>query len=158
MRKVVIDAFDFVGLRGGAGGAGSYFLSLIEQLARLVDVSVIASATNGHLFVPMTERAKRLVVATEGDTHAEAIHASMDGADVLYAPFTSLPERTTYCHIPAVTAIHDLQHRYLKSFFPEPERIERDNAYFEAVTDADAILTFAQVESQNIKNLFHAQT
>jgi glycosyltransferase involved in cell wall biosynthesis len=157
MHKVVIDAFHFVGLRGGAGGSGSYFLSLTDQLARLVDVTVIASANNRHLFDSLNERGKRLVVAADAGNHPEAIRASLEGADVLYAPFTSLPERTSYQQIPAVTAIHDLQHRFLKSFFPEAERVERDNAYFEAVSEADAVLTFAQVERDNIMNEFNVQ-
>ena len=158
MRRVVIDAYDFVGLGGGAGGSGSYFLSLIEHLARLVDVRVIASANNSHLFGPVTERTKRLVIAVEGENHADAVRASIDGADVLYAPFTALPARSTYRHTTAVTAIHDLQHRFLKSFFPQSERVERDNAYFEAVTEADAILTFAQVERQNIMKLYNVRS
>jgi len=158
MRRVVIDAYDFVGLGAGAGGSGSYLLSLIEQLARLVDVRVIASANNSHLFGPVTKRTKRLIVAVEGENHAEAIRAGIDDAGVLYAPFTALPERATYRHIPAVTAIHDLQHRFLKSFFPQAERIERDNAYFEAVTEADAVLTFAQVERQNVMKLYNVQS
>jgi hypothetical protein len=134
MRRVVIDAYNFVGLRAGAGGSGSYLLSLIEQLARLVDLCVIASSNNSHLFGSLTERTKRLLVAVGGQNHAEALRSSIDGADVVYAPFTALPERITYCNIPAVTAIHDLQHRFLKSFFPQSERIERDNVYFEAAT------------------------
>jgi glycosyltransferase involved in cell wall biosynthesis len=155
MRKVVIDAHDFVGLRGGAGGSGSYFLSLVEQLARLVDVEVIASAGNSHFLRALAARSKRLVVAVNGGGHAEAIGASLKDAEILYAPFTALPERSAYRHIPAVTAIHDLQHRFLKSFFPEPERVERDDAYFAAVTDADAVLTFAQVERHNIMNFYN---
>jgi glycosyltransferase involved in cell wall biosynthesis len=143
---------------GGAGGSGSYLLSLIEQLARLVDVRVIASANNSHLFDPVRERTKHLTVAVEGENHAEAIRAGTKDADVLYAPFTALPERVTYSQIPAVTAIHDLQHRFLKSFFPQSERIERDNAYFDAVTEADAILAFAQVERQNIMREYNVRT
>jgi glycosyltransferase involved in cell wall biosynthesis len=158
MRKVVIDAYNFVGLGGGAGGSGSYLLSLIGQLARLVDLRVIASPNNTRLFGSATERIKRLIVAVEGGNHAEALRAGIDGADVLYAPFTALPERTTYRHIPAVTAIHDLQHCFLKSFFPQSERIERDNVYFEAATEADAIVTFAQVERQNIMKLYNVQS
>ncbi len=158
MRRIVIDAYNFVGLGGGAGGSGSYLLSLIEQLARLMDVRVIASANNGHLFGPLTERTKRLSVAVEGENHAEAIRTSTKDADVLYAPFTALPERVIYSQIPAVTAIHDLQHRFLKSSFPQSERIERDNAYFDAATEADAILTFAQVERQNIMREYNVQT
>jgi glycosyltransferase involved in cell wall biosynthesis len=155
LRRVVIDAYDFVGLRGGAGGSGSYFLSLVEHLARLVDVEVIASASNSHFLRAVAERSKRLVVAVNGGDHAEAIGASLKDAEILYAPFTALPERSAYRHIPAVTAIHDLQHRFLKSYFPEPERVERDDAYFAAVTDADAVLTFAQVERHNIMNLYN---
>ncbi len=157
MRRVLIDAYDFVGLGGGAGGSGSYLLSLIEHVARLVDVQVIASANNSHFFRPVTERRKRLIVADKGESHAEAIRVSMNDADLLYAPFTALPERATYRHIPAVTAIHDLQHRFLKSFFPQSERIERDNAYFDAVAEADAVLTFAQVERQNITKLYNVR-
>lgn len=158
MRRAVIDAYNFVGMGGGAGGSGSYLLSLIEQLARLVDVRVIASANNSHLFDPVRKRTKHLTVAVEGENHAEAILAGTKDADVLYAPFTALPERATYSQIPAVTAIHDLQHRFLKSFFPQSERIERDNAYFDAVTDADAILAFAQVERQNIIREYNVRT
>ena len=155
--RIVIDAYDFVGLGGGAGGSGSYMLSLIEHLARLVDVQVIASVNNRHLFGSVSERSKRLTVAVKSENHAEAIRLSVNDADILYAPFTALPERDTYRQTPAVTAIHDLQHRFLQSFFPEPERIERDDAYFSAVTGADAVLTFAEAERQNIRSLYNVQ-
>src|SRR5579862_5633050 len=100
--RVAIDAYEFVGLRGGSGGAGSYALALIEHLARDVDVRVIASEGNSRLFTPLKERSKRISICRSSAGHADAIRTAMDGADILYAPFTALPERPTYGHIPVV--------------------------------------------------------
>ena len=150
MRRVVIDAYEFVGLRGGSGGAGNYVLALAEHLARLVDVRVIASDGNSHILGPISDRIKGLSIYTASVPHADAIRTAIEEADILYAPFSSLPERSTYNHIPAVTAIHDLQHRSLKSFFPLPERSERDTVYFAAAAGADGVLTFSNHERQNI--------
>ena len=150
MKRVVIDAYDFVGLRGGSGGSGSYVLALIEHLARLVDVRVIASEGNRHSFAALSGRAKRVSIHSSSDGHSEAIRNATADADILYAPFTSLPERATYSHVPAVTAIHDRQHRFLRNFFPEAERVERDTGYFTAATDADGVLTFSNIERHRI--------
>jgi glycosyltransferase involved in cell wall biosynthesis len=158
MRRIVVDAYHFVGLNGGSGGSGTYMLSLVEGLSRFVEVRILASRHNAHHIKAATERARRLTVSIEGDDHAAAIRAAVQDADLLYAPFTNLPERATYGEVPTVTAIHDLQHRFLKNFFPEPERIERDNAYFNAVSDADAVLTFSQTERQKIIDVYGVQT
>ena len=73
--------------------------------------------------------------------------------------FCTLPSRLFQTvqagHLPAVTAIHDLQHRVLTSFFPEPERVERDNAYFAAAADADGIMTFSQSERDNVSHTYN---
>ena len=119
MKRVVIDGYNFVGLRGGSGGSGSYVLALIEHLARLIDVRVIASKENARLFQPIKERTRRLTIQVGDRGHADSIRTATEDADILYAPFTSLPDRASYGHLPAVTAIHDLQHRVLTSFFPE---------------------------------------
>ena len=155
MKRVVIDGYNFVGLRGGSGGSGSYVLSLIEQLARLTDVRVIASKDNARLFHPLRERTRQLTIHVGDRGHADSIRTATEDADILYAPFTSLPDRTSYGHLPAVTAIHDLQHRVLTSFFPEPERVERDNAYFAAAADADGIMTFSQSERDNVNHTYN---
>jgi hypothetical protein len=118
MNRVVIDAYHFVGLRGGSGGSGSYVLSLIEHLARLIEVRVIASQGNARIFNSLAERSKRLSIHVADGGHADAIRAATEDADILYAPFTALPERASYSHLPAVAAIHDLQHRALTSFSP----------------------------------------
>jgi glycosyltransferase involved in cell wall biosynthesis len=154
MRRVVIDAFHFVGLRGGSGGSGNYVISLIEELSRLVDVHVVASPRNRHLFDPIVERVRRLTVSGEVEPHSAAIRAALEVDDLLYAPFTSLPERETYSRVPAVTAVHDLQHRFLKSFFPKPERLDRDDAYFDAARVADGVLTFSTAEKANISDAY----
>lgn len=150
MLKVVMDGFQFVGLRGGAGGAGSYFLSLVGELAKLTETRIVASPHNARHFAPLQKQFRRLTVHVGNSGHAEAIAAAVHDADILYAPFTDLPERDSYGQIPAVAAIHDLQHWQLKSFFPEPERGARDDAYFNAALSADAIMTFSEVERANI--------
>ena len=155
MRRVVIDAYNFVGLRGGSGGSGSYVLSLIEHLARLIDVRVIASPDNARLFNTLGSRARRLTIHIGDAGHADSIRTATEDADLLYAPFTSLPDRASYAHLPAVTAIHDLQHRALTSFFPEPERVERDDGYFSAAADADGVMTFSQSERDNLYQTFN---
>jgi glycosyltransferase involved in cell wall biosynthesis len=155
MKRVVIDAYNFVGLRGGSGGSGSYVLSLIEHLARLIEVRVIASARNARLFNALSERVRRLNIHVGDGGHADSICAALEDADILYAPFTSLPERARYSLVPAVAAIHDLQHRVLTSIFPEPERVARDDAYFYAASDADGVLTFSHAERDNIDQAYN---
>ena len=88
MRRVVVDAFHFVGLSGGSGGSGNYLLSLIEGLSRLVDVRVVTSRHNAHHFRAVAERARRLTVLIGSDDHAEAIRAAVEDANIIYAPFT----------------------------------------------------------------------
>src|SRR5262245_66688609 len=119
MKQVVIDAYNFVGLQGGSGGSGSYVLSLIEHLARLTDVRVIVSPDNVRLFNTLRSRIRRLAIHIGDAGHVEAIRTATEDAEFLYAPFTSLPDRASYANVPAVTAIHDMQHRALTSLFPE---------------------------------------
>lgn len=157
MRNVAIDAYHFVGMRGGSGGSGSYLFALIEHLSRLADVRVIASRHNAPLFAEIVQRHKHLVVAAGGDGHAEAVRAGIDGADILYAPFTSLAGSAREYRIPSVIAIHDLQHRFLKGCFPEPERVERDDDFFAAATNTDGIITFSKNEQRNITEIYNVK-
>jgi glycosyltransferase involved in cell wall biosynthesis len=157
MRNVAIDAYHFVGMRGGSGGSGSYLFALIEHLSRLVDVRVIASRHNAPLFAEVVQRHKHLVVAAGGDGHAEAVRAGSEDADILYAPFTSLPGSGGENRIPSVIAIHDLQHRFLKGSFPEPERVERDDDFFAAATSTDGIITFSTTEQRNITEIYNVK-
>ena len=154
MNHLGIDAFHFVGLRGGSGGSGSYLLSLIEHLGRIVDLDVLASPRNQHLFAGLKRGGARITVRAPADNHAAAMRDLASRVDLIYAPFTNLPERETYARTPCVTAVHDLQHHVLKSFFPPEERAGRDDAYFNAVASADGVLTFAQAERDNIMNAY----
>ena len=97
MKRIVIDAYNFVGLRGGSGGSGSYVLSLIEHLARLINLRVIASPDNARLFNRLESRARRLSIHIGGAGHADESVCHRQ-SDLLYAPFTSLPDRTSYAH------------------------------------------------------------
>lgn len=153
MLKVAIDSFHYVGLKGGSGGTGTYLISLLEHLAHLTAVEVIASPDNAHLFSDVVSRNPRLNLHIgERGQHADALRGA--NADVLYAPFTSLPERESYASLPCVTAIHDLQHRHMPGFFGYQERFDRDAAYAEAARDADGILTFSEVEKERIFNAY----
>ncbi|MDG3442657.1 glycosyltransferase [Nitrospirillum amazonense] len=155
MFRVAVDCFHFVGLKGGSGGTGSYLMSLLEHLARLTPVEVIASPANAHLFAELERKlAKLSLFVGEANQHGAALRAMQERADVLFAPFTSLPERDTYAKLPAVTAIHDLQHRVLPGFFGPGERLDRDAAYAIAARNADGILTFANVERDNIMRAY----
>jgi glycosyltransferase involved in cell wall biosynthesis len=154
VKTIALDAFHFVGMRNGSGGSGSYLLSLIEHLSNHADVHLIASPGNVKAFDDLKRRVKRLEVLSAVPSHPDAIRAATRSADILYAPFTNLPERETYGHVPTVTAIHDLQHRICKNFFPKAERIDRDNAYFEAVSRADGIATFSDAERDNIAQFY----
>jgi hypothetical protein len=113
----------------GRGGSGSYLIALIEHLSRLVDVRVIAARHNAQLLAEFAQRHKHLVVTFGGDTHAEAVRAGIDGADIHYAPFTSLPGPGFEHRIPSLIAIHNLHHRFLKGCFPEPERVGGDDDF-----------------------------
>jgi glycosyltransferase involved in cell wall biosynthesis len=157
MRNVAVDAYHFVGMRGGSGGSGSYLFALIEHLSRLVDIRVIASRQNARFFADLAQRHKHLIVRVGGDTHAEAVRAGIDGADILYAPFTSLPAPGFEHRVPSVIAIHDLQHRFLKGCFPEPERVGRDDDYFAAATNTDGIITFSEAERSNIAEIYNVK-
>jgi len=154
MRNVAIDAYHFVGMRGGSGGSGSYLLALIEHLARLTEVRIIASRHNAHLFGALAQREKHLSVRAGSQAHAEAVRDGIDGADILYAPFTSLPCADIAPRIPSVIAIHDLQHRFLKGCFPASERVARDDDYFAAASSADGIITFSETEQKNIADIY----
>jgi glycosyltransferase involved in cell wall biosynthesis len=157
MRNVAIDAYHFVGMRGGSGGSGSYLFALIEHLSRLADIRVIASRQNAQLFADLAQRYKHLIVKAGGDTHSEAVRAGIDGADILYAPFTSLPAPGFEHRIPSVIAIHDLQHRFLKGCFPEPERVGRDDDFFAAASSTDGIITFSKTEQRNITEIYNVK-
>ncbi|MEA1649033.1 glycosyltransferase [Nitrospirillum sp. BR 11164] len=155
MFRVAIDCFHFVGLKGGSGGTGSYLMSLLEHMARLTPVEVIASPSNAHLFSELERKLPKLsLFVGEANQHGAALRAMQGRADVLYAPFTSLPERETYAKLPTVSAIHDLQHRILPGFFGPSERLDRDAAYATAARNADGILTFANVERDNILRIY----
>ena len=151
MLRIAVDCFNFVGLKGGSGGTGSYLMSLLEHLARLTPVEILASPANANLFADLNRRLAKLTLHVgETDQHVASLEGVQERADILYSPFTSLLERETYARLPAVTAIHDLQHRAMPGFFTPEERLERDAAYASAVRDADGVLTFSATERDNI--------
>src|ERR1700730_4972935 len=152
---VAVDCYHFVGMRRGAGGAGAYVLSLVDHLARLTRLHVIASADSARYFDVVRERNPRLTVRVDSSDHAEAVRAAAKDVDILYAPFTTLPDRESYSDIPTVTAIHDLQHRVMHGCFPARERIERDDVYFAAASKADGIITFSSAERANIERAYN---
>ena len=90
MKRIVIDAYNFVGLRGGSGGSGSYVLSLIEHLARLIDVRVIASPDNARLFNRLESRARRLSIHIGGAGHADAIRTLRQTMPIFSTPRSHL--------------------------------------------------------------------
>lgn len=155
MFRVAVDCYHFVGVKGGSGGTGHYLFALLESLARVTRVVVVASPDNARFFEPLRQRLPRLSVSVgERSAHGNALRSMVGLADVLFAPFTSLPERDTYRELPAVTAIHDLQHRALPGFFAPREREERDTAFGNSVRVADGVVTFSNVERDLIRKTF----
>ncbi len=151
MFKVAIDCFHFVGLKGGSGGAGTYVTDLVTHLARLTPVEVVVSPDNARLFSAAAHQVPDLsMIVGERGAHADALRRVAERVDVLYAPFTGLPERETYARLRCVSAIHDIQHRMLSGFFGAEERLIRDAEYATAARMADGILTFSQAERQRI--------
>ena len=151
--RIAVDCFHFVGMQGGAGGAGAYVRSLVRQLACRIDLELIVSPESARNFTDILEQGSRLRLHVGNDGHAATIRELKDRTDILYAPFTELPERETYQDLFCVSAIHDLQHRIAPGFFPKEERLHRDEAYLRAATQADAILTFSETEKANIRTL-----
>ena len=147
--KIAIDCFNFVGMDGGSGGAGAYILSLMQHIPAHADMTIVCSAGNRDIFNELIEQHPGVDAVVAPEFHAVP-HVVAGQADLLYAPFTEIYRDIPEDAPPVVTAIHDLQHRKLPGFFPLEERRHRDAMFLDAATRAGGIVTFSEIEKNNI--------
>lgn len=154
--KILVNCFDLLDASHGAGGAGSYVLSLLPELAKRADVRVIASPSNsGSLGKAATAGGYDVVPLSRN--HIQTVSDHLDWADVYFCPLNGLSPSLMDSRIPIVCTILDLQHIHHPQFFGEAMTRARHDNYGAAIARADAVTTISEYEKNNIRRVYGKQ-
>jgi glycosyltransferase involved in cell wall biosynthesis len=151
--RILVNCYDLLDSRSGAGGAGSYILALLPELARKAQVSVICSPRNWHCFrSDLGYRLIQLVANTYQDVLPLA--ASFD---IFFCPLSGLSPPLIDLPIPIVCTILDLQHVHFPHLFRGGIFESRHIHYGAAIARADAVLTISHFEQDNIRRTYRKE-
>lgn len=150
--KILVNCFDLLDASHGAGGAGSYVLSLLPELAARAELRVIASPGNAAMLERTAQG--RFEVVTLGQNHISMVSPLLDAADVYFCPLNGLSPSLIDSRIPIVCTILDLQHIHYPQFFGEAMTRARHDNYGAAIARADAVTTISDYEKENIRRVY----
>lgn len=148
--KAVINCLRLLPLDKGAGGAGSYLLSLLREMAHIADVRVIANPRIYKLLAAIPGIDVIPILGEEASFFAE----QAKWCDVFYDPLNGLAPALLDSRVPALCCIHDLQHNVYPHYFPEGSFEGRNRDYGFAIDRADALIAISEFEKQNFQTFF----
>lgn len=148
--KAVINCLRLLPLDKGAGGAGSYLLSLLREMARIAEVRVIANPRTYKLLSSIPGIDVIPILAEEPSFFA----AQAKWCDVFYDPLNGLAPAFMDSRVPTLCCIHDLQHNVYPHYFPEGAFEGRNRDYGFAIDRADSLIAISEFEKQNFETFF----
>lgn len=148
--KAVINCLRLLPLDKGAGGAGSYLLSLLREMARIAEVRVIANPRTYKLLSSIPGIDVIPILAEEPSFFA----AQAKWCDVFYDPLNGLAPSFMDSRVPTLCCIHDLQHNVYPHYFPEGSFDGRNRDYGFAIDRADSLIAISEFEKQNFETFF----
>lgn len=150
--KILINCINLLTGSQGAGGAGKYVYSLINELAKNVNttVRVLVNPSNFLLF----NKIKRLEVIPLLDNNVRGIHDNLSWSDIYFCPLNELVPNYIDSRVPVVSSILDLQHETYPQFFKREIYESRRVGYGYAISRSDAIITISNHEKSLIEKIY----
>lgn len=148
--KAVINCLRLLPLDKGAGGAGSYLLSLLREMARIAEVRVIANPRTYKLLSAIPGIDVIPILSEEPSFFA----AQAKWCDVFYDPLNGLAPTFMDSRVPTLCCIHDLQHNVYPHYFHDGSFEGRNRDYGFAIDRADSLIAISEFEKQNFETFF----
>ncbi len=150
--KVLVNCYSMPLAKEGAGGAGKYLQALLPNLAKKVDLTIVASSRNKEEY--SYDGASTIIpYANTGD----ALKGVLTNQDIYYNPTNGMSVVDIGVDVPVVSMVHDLQHNCMPNFFSREAFDGRNRDYGFQLSRSDAVVAISNWEKENFKKYFSAE-